>query len=128
MAAGTFTVAGPGISFGDQAGISLYTAREQGIVSTLVPKSPLFFNDGAPYFMGYVTAPAYPGQPAAAEESTAALNNDLGPSFFAGSGPAIAPSTSLGEVAARWKARRPHSVRIYTNADVDRLPNLLSGP
>jgi len=93
-----------GISLGDRTGISLDSPL-QTAVTTAVP------------------ATAGLAQSAPAPETGRAIN-DLGPSYYAGAGPADASATaapSLGEIAARYKANRRQNVRVYTNADAERM-------
>jgi hypothetical protein len=115
---------GAGISLADRSGISLYTPIETGLQSTLGPREGGLPNNGmayatAPYgvALGYTSAPCPPG------ETPGRLINDLGPSYFVGATGPATPPISLGEVAAQNKAKGPRSVRIYTNADAERLSN-----
>jgi hypothetical protein len=125
----TLPVQNTGISLANQAGISL-TAPLQTGVTTAVPATAGYANGIPAYtYNGVIPAAAVPTETGAAE--TGRLINDVGPSYFAGVAPsnagaaapteAMAAGPSLGEIAAQYKSGHPQNVRVYTNADAERM-------
>ncbi|HET6934126.1 MAG TPA: hypothetical protein VFI72_04755 [Candidatus Angelobacter sp.] len=111
-----------GISVMGRAGISTETPIQTGLQST-VTSSTIVYTNVEP-----VNPPAVNTNPL----TSGRMINDLGPSLFVGSGSSFVGSgssaspmmaaASLGEVAAKFKAQKPtQNVRIFTNADVDRM-------
>jgi hypothetical protein len=121
---GTLPTQSTGVSLAGRTGISLETPLQTGAFT------------GAPTLTGgpiYSPSPAYAGvTPESAGGAVTAesgrLINDMGPSYYAGAGAAVAvaPALSLGEVAAQYRAEHPQSVRTFTNADVQRLTNTVT--
>ncbi len=113
---GTLPVQGAGISLAGRAGISLEAPLQTGAITAL--PSPFAFGAQiySPVSMLAGGAAAYAG-PAETER----LINDLGPSYYVEGEAPRAPGPSLGEVAEAYKRGHPRAVRVYTNADAERL-------
>ena len=113
---GTLPVQDTGITLAGRQGISLETPIQMGAV-TAVP-SPFTF--GAPL---YSPVPWLAGGTAACagEAESERLIYDLGPSYYVGGLAPSAPALSLGEVSKAYKQGHPRAVRVYTNADAERL-------
>jgi hypothetical protein len=109
-----------GISLAGRAGISLGEAIPVGVQSTLQP-TPLTYYNGSPITYSYGTAPEYAGEATSAESGP--LIRDLLPSYSSEGGGTQAPSLSVAEVAAQYKANRPQMARTFSNADAQRLAN-----
>jgi hypothetical protein len=109
--------AGASVSVTGQAGISLNTQPYLGVTSTLGP-APLVYESGEP---GYAYTPAAGANAAGTAPASGRLINDMGPSYYEGAVEAAAAAPSLGEVAAQYRSAPPHPIRIYTNADGERL-------
>src|SRR5262249_38685045 len=111
-----------GISLAGRAGISLNTPVDLGVQSTLTPSNPTI-NYGS-------TPSAYSASAPAAAESAESSERvkDLLPASFVDSGTSAsaAPSLSLAEIAAQYRANRPRSVRTFNNADAEKLTNKVS--
>ncbi len=112
------TESAAGISLAGQSGISINQPFDLGV--RITPTAPVYGDSSA-------GPGSYTGTEAAAEASGRAVN-DLGPSYFEGSMPnaSAAPTMSLGEIAAQYRANRPQNIRTYTNADAERLGNKIS--
>lgn len=108
-----------GISLAGRAGISLGQPVELG--TRVTAPAPMTVYGGYGY-TGAISGYS-PSAPAVIESEERI--EDLGPSYFVESGPKpnAAPTLSLGEVAAQYRANRPQSVRTFTNADAQRLAN-----
>ena len=107
-----------GISLAGRAGISLNTPVDLGVQSTLTPSNPTI-NYGS-------TPSAYSASASAAESAESSERvKDLLPASFVDSRTSAspAPSLSLAEIAAQYRANRPRAVRTFTNADVEKLTN-----
>ncbi len=107
------TESAAGISLAGQAGISINQPFDWGVQITPT----------APYGYSSVAPGAYTSTEAEAEASGRPVN-DLGPSYFENA--SAAPSLSLGEIAAQYRANRPQNVRTYTNVDAERLMSKIS--
>jgi len=109
-----------GISLAGRAGISLNTPIDLGLQSTLTPTNPMIN-------YGYTT-PASGSAPAAESAESSERVKDLLPASFVDSGTSAsaAPSLSLAEIAAQYRANRPRSVRTFNNADAEKLTNKVS--
>jgi hypothetical protein len=104
-----------GISLSGRTGISLMNpSSESTTPGAIAPAGVTSYSGG---YAGYSSTAA-----TIAPEPAGRLINDLGPSYF-GESTSGAPAVSLGEVAAQYRANRPHSVRTFTNADAERLSN-----
>jgi hypothetical protein len=117
---GTLPFQSTGISLAGREGISLESPLQTGIVTalpSLVPGAPVYGPGLAPAIPGL--APTYPW-PEATVVATGRLI-DLGPSYYVSTTGAGPPGPSLGEVSAEYKKGHPRAVRIFTNADVERL-------
>jgi hypothetical protein len=120
----TLPVPSTGISLNGRAGISLETPLETGGTAALpatlgLPAGTAAYGTGE--LMNYRLAGA-PAEASEAAPQQGRLINDLGPSYYVGAtGPEAQPAPSLGEIAARYKAERPANVRLYTNADAERI-------
>ena len=112
------------------AGVSLNTPTYLGVTSTLGP-APLVYESGQPGY-SYALGVAVAGAPAEVTAAGGRLINDMGPSSYGGTFAPEAnggvvnlapppPAVSLGEVAASYRAVPPHSVRVYANAEAQRL-------
>jgi hypothetical protein len=110
-----------GISLAGRAGISVNQPLQLGVQSTLAPSWPV--NAGT-YVTGYATAPEA-ASPENVSPAPGGAANDFGPSY-AGGGEPQASGTSLGEIAAYYKANQPQNVRTYTNADAQRAANTVT--
>jgi hypothetical protein len=132
-----------GISLADRAGISNVAPTVQGVPS--YPESvPVYSNVTPAGVNGYANGYAATGESTAVTAANAAtsgrLINDLGPSYYAGTGTVsggAGPSgtstamnavsgASLGEIAAQYKSARPQNIRTYTNADAQRLSDSMN--
>lgn len=121
-----------GISLADRAGVN-----PSAPPGTSLPGAPEasagYSNAGYGYQAGSQTTGESTAVSAANAANTGRLVEDMGPSSFAGAGyvegramsggSQVAGSTksSLGEIAAIYKANRPQNIRTYTNADAERL-------
>lgn len=125
--AATLPAQSTGISLSDRAGISLSGPYQTG-VSTAVPATSVGTYGSPGYGVSGYGVPGYSG----AFEGTGGGETlvsegerpiqDLGPSYYAGAEPAgSAAAPSLGEIAAKNKAAHPQHVRMYTNADAERI-------
>lgn len=116
-----------GISLADRAGIS-DVAPNLNAVPSASESYPVYSN------YGYQQGQAVPAEGASAatpaESSSGRLINDVGPSEYGGTAYAggsaagaqtAAGTSSLGEVAAKYKSSRPQNLHTYTNADAQRL-------
>jgi hypothetical protein len=126
-----------GISLSDHAGIS-NTAPTNTAIPSASESYPVYSNTNAAN-MGVQPAPAEGVAAVPAPANTGRLINDIEPSSFGGaafvsgaSAGAVAGSVagtrntaSLGEIAAKYKAGRPQSIRTYTNADAQRLSDTM---
>jgi hypothetical protein len=108
--------AGASTSVAGQPGISLNTQPYLGVTSTLGP-APLVYESGQ---SGYAYAPEAGGNTAGTVASGRMIN-DMGPSYYEGAVEAAAAAPSLAEVAAQFKSAPPHPIRMYTNADAERI-------
>jgi hypothetical protein len=111
-----------GITLGARAGISLQAPIQQGIITAV----PTPYTWGAPMYSPAWMA-ANPNTYAAGEAETGRMVNDLGPSYYVGALPSTT-GPSLGEFARAYKQSHPHAVRIFTNADAERLSNTVTIP
>jgi hypothetical protein len=107
---GTLPLQSAGISLAGRAGVSLETPLQPGFVTAVPSVIP-----GAIIY----GVPTLTGTPEATFAATETPIYDLGPSYYAGA--TEAPPRSLGEVAAEYKKGHRRAVRIYTNADAERL-------
>src|SRR5262245_33043866 len=107
-----------GISLAGRAGISLHTPVDLGVQSTLTPTNPMIN-------YGYAPSAYSASAPAAESAESSERVKDLLPASFVDSGTSAsaAPSLSLAEIAAQYRANRPRAVRTFTNADVGKLTN-----
>jgi hypothetical protein len=122
-----------GISLSDRAGISNVTPTMQTTPASS-ESVPVYSNPNQAA-TNVLPATGESTAVAAATASSGRLINDLGPSYFSGTGPLVGGSgpsgtsvavhalsaASLGEIAAKYKSERPHNIRTYTNADAQRL-------
>jgi hypothetical protein len=103
-----------GISDSGHAGITDSTPVNTGVVSTTEDSTLVFTN-----------APALNPRPVnPANLSSGRLISDFSPSVYVGEGnlgASAAPSASLADIAARYKAQTPQNARTITNSDVDRM-------
>ena len=109
---GTLPFQSTGITLASREGISLESPLQSGFVtalSSLVPGATIY------------GAPAFTGTPEATLAEARRPIYDLGPSYYVGATEAGRPVRSLGEVAAEYKKGHRRAVRIYTNADAERL-------
>jgi hypothetical protein len=89
--------------------------------------TPLYYsNPASPY---YNATPVYPGAETTVAESGRQIV-DMGPSYYvsastAAAAAAAAPPPSVAEIAAQYRAPRPHNARMYTNADAEGRPGSL---
>lgn len=113
-----------GVSLAGRTGISLEAPLQTGAFTGAPTLTGAPVYNAAQSYSGVTTESA--GGAVAAESGR--LINDMGPSYYAGAGVAVAvaPLPSLGEVAAQYRAEHPQSVRTFTNADVQRLTNTVT--
>lgn len=109
---GTMPFQSTGVSLAGRAGISLETPLQAGFVTALSSVIP-----GAVIY----GPSAFAGTPEAALAETTRPIYDLGPSYYGGEAVAGKAERSLGEVAAEYKKGHPRAVKVYTNADAERL-------
>ena len=116
-----------GISLADRAGIS-DSAPNTSAIPSASETYPAYSNYG--YSQGQAVTPEGASLAAPATSTSERLINDVGPSeyggaAYAGGGTAgaqtAASATSLGEIAAKYKASHPQNLHTYTNADAQRL-------
>ena len=120
-----------GISTADRAGISMSPPINPAAVAAAPSPTAVVYGSQAPAATEAAPAAAQ-GQEGAPAETGGRAINDMGPSSFAGAATVGAapqqPVASLGEVAARYKARQSQNVRTYTNADAQRLSGGVNAP
>src|SRR5215472_3386426 len=111
-----------GISLAGRAGISLNTPVDLGVQSTLTPTNPMIN-------YGYTPSAYSASAPAVAESAESSERvKDLLPASFVDSGTSVsaAPSLSLAEIAAQYRANGRRAVRTFNNADAEKLTNKIS--
>jgi hypothetical protein len=109
---GTLPLQSTGIALAGREGLSLETPLQTGFVtalSSLIPGAIIY------------GTPAFTGMPEATLGEAGRPMNDLGPSYYVGATEAARPARSLGEVSAEYKKGHPRAVKLYTNADAERL-------
>jgi hypothetical protein len=113
-----------GISLAGREGIILGTVLQTGAI-TAVP-SPFTF--GAPVYSPVALLAGEGTTYAGGEAESGRLINDLGPSYYVSTTEPSAALPSLGEVARAYKRGHPRAVRVFTNADAERLSNTVTIP
>jgi hypothetical protein len=116
---GTLPFQSAGITLASREGVSFELPLQTGVVTALTNPIPGGLVYGiTPSLAGL--APVYNG-PEAILAATGRLINDLGPSYYVSTTGEGRPVPSLGEVSAEYKKGHPRAVRIFTNADAERL-------
>jgi hypothetical protein len=123
---GTLPFQSVGITLASREGVSFELPLQTGIVTALTNPIPGGLVYGitptlagmAPVIPGVWPASTWPGATAVAEGR---LISDLGPSYYVSTTGEGRPVPSLGEVSAEYKKGHPRAVRIFTNADAERL-------